>query len=120
MRRCAMSGSTWTWRSYAPRTSSRARADGLMGAAGKKHVLLGHRRRPLDVERGHGLHAPGLALRALRLRPHAGLIGVEEERLLDGVLVRAGLDHDAVLEEDVRSPQHVLALVDEIRDVVQP
>ena len=28
MRRFARSGSTWTWRSYAPRTSSRARGDG--------------------------------------------------------------------------------------------
>ncbi len=108
--------------------------------SGKKHFLLGHRRRPLDVERGDGLHPPGLALGALGLRPHdrlvigvedqeaaradldaipAGLVGVEEERLLDGVLVRPRLHHDAVLEEDVRRAQHVLALIDEERDVVQ-
>ena len=50
----------------------------------------------------------------------AGLVGVEEERLLDRVLVRARLHHDPVLEEDVGGAQHVLALVDEEGDVVQP
>ena len=50
----------------------------------------------------------------------ARLVGVEEERLLDRVLVRARLHHDPVLEEDVRRAQHVLALVDEEGDVVQP
>src|SRR5882757_9066152 len=104
MRRLARSGSTCTCRSYAPRTSSRARADGsVTGASGKKHVLLRHGRRPLDVEGRDRLHPPRLSLRALGLRPHDGLvsrvedqeapgadfdavsarlIGVEEERLL--------------------------------------
>ena len=93
------------------------------------------------MERGDRLHPPRLPLRPLGLRPDdrlvvrvedqeaagadldpvpAGLPGVEEERLLDRVLVRAGLHHDPVLEEDVRGAEHVLALVDEEGDVVQP
>ena len=47
------------------------------------------------------------------------LIDVEEEGLLNRVLVRAGLDQDAVLEKNVGGAQHVLALVDEVRDVVE-
>jgi len=69
------------------------------------------------------LQSPRLALLALLLGPYdrlpvrrqnepgtgigdfdpvaAGLVDVEEKRLLDGMLVRAGLDMDAVLEEDV-------------------
>ena len=39
----------------------------------------------------------------------AGLVDVEEERLLDGVLVRPGLDVDAVLEKDVRGAKDLLA-----------
>src|SRR5690606_19600680 len=38
---------------------------------------------------------------------------------LDGVLVRAGLDEDAVFEEDVGGAQHVLALVHRVGDVVE-
>src|SRR4051794_26325772 len=111
------SGSMWTWRSKAPRTSSRARRDGSVPR--KERVLLGDRRRPLDVEARDGLHPPGLPLRALRLRPHDRLVvgredevaaaadldavparlpRVEEERLLDRMLVRAGFDRHAVLE----------------------
>ena len=48
------------------------------------------------------------------------LVDIEEERLLDRVLVRPGLDEDAVLQEDVGGPQHVLALIDDIGDVVEP
>ena len=74
--------------------------------------------RPDDrlVSRVEDQEAPGTDLDAVA----AGLVGVEEEGLLDRVLVRPRLHHDAVLEEDVRRAQHVLALVDEERDVVQP
>src|SRR4051794_31561464 len=110
MRRFARSGSTCTWRSYAPRTSSRARADGSV--SGKKRFFLGHRRVSLVVEARNRLHPPRLSLGALRLRPDDGLVvgredqvaaradldpvparlpRVEEERLLDRMLVRARL-----------------------------
>src|SRR5262249_22721449 len=133
--RFARSGSTWTCRSYAPRTRSRARSVGC-----KQRFLFWDGRRALDVERWHGLHAPSLPFRALRLRPDhrlvvgrvdqvaargdldpvaAGLPRVEEERLLDRVLVRARLHHDPVLEEDVGRAEDVLALVDEKCDVMQ-
>src|SRR4051794_18791468 len=113
MRRLTRSGSTCTCRSYAPRTSSRARAVGSV--SGKERFLLRHGRRSLDVEARHRLHAPSLPLRALRLRPHDGIVvgvedevaaradldpvaarlpRVEEERLLDRMLVRARLHHD--------------------------
>ena len=93
------------------------------------------------MERRDGLHPPRLPLRALGLRPDdrlvvggedqeapradldpvaARLVGVEEERLLDRVLVRARLHHDPVLEEDVGRAEHVLALVDEEGDVMEP
>ena len=39
-------------------------------------------------------------------------LDIQKERLLDGVLVRPGLDVDAVLQEDVGGVQDVLALVD--------
>src|SRR5258708_7479432 len=80
---------------------------------------LPHRRCPVGVKRLDGLQPPRLALLALFLGPDdrlpvrredeagagvgdfdaiaAGLVDVEEERLLDGMLVRAGLDVDAVL-----------------------
>src|SRR5262245_14117353 len=91
------------------------------------------RRRAVGVERLDRLQSPGLALRALGLGPAdrlpvgredesgtgigdldavaAWLVDVEEERLLDGVLVRPGLDEHAVLEKDVGGAQHVLAAV---------
>ena len=87
------------------------------------------------------LQAPGLALRALRLGPGdrlpvgrqhqpgagvghldpvaAGLVDVEEERLLHGVLVRPGLDEHAVLEEHVGRLQDRLAAVEREGHVVE-
>src|SRR2546421_11547672 len=95
----------------------------------------------MGMERGDRLQAPGLALLALRLRPHdrlpvrsedqsragvgdfhpvaARLVNVEEERLLDRMLVRAGLDEDAVLEENVGGAQHLFAAVERVSDVVE-
>src|SRR5436305_2074870 len=49
----------------------------------------------------------------------AGLPDVEEEGLLDGVLVRAGFDVDAVLQKNIRGAQNVLAAVERIGDVVE-
>src|SRR5690606_36172854 len=86
-----------------------------------------------------GVHAE--RVRAFRLRPGDGLpvrgedepgarvaqldaiasrlVHVQEERLLDGVLVRPGLDEDAVVEEDVGGAEDVLAGVGRERDVVE-
>ena len=47
------------------------------------------------------------------------LVDVEEEGLLDRVLVRPGLDEDAVLEEDVGRVQDLLAAVERVGDVVE-
>src|SRR6266852_1498767 len=88
-----------------------------------------NRRRPMGVERLDRLQSPGLSLLALFLGPHdrlpirrqdqagagigdfdavaAGLVDIEEEGLLDRVLVRAGLDVDAVLQEDVGGAQNL-------------
>ena len=49
----------------------------------------------------------------------AGLDAVEEEALRDRVLGRRGLDVDAVVEEEVRGAQALLARVDPEREVVQ-
>src|SRR5439155_18683669 len=49
----------------------------------------------------------------------AGLIDVEEERLLDRVLVRAGLDVDAVFEKDIGGAQYLLAAVERVGDVME-
>src|SRR4051794_39021302 len=95
----------------------------------------------MGMERLDRLQSPGLALLALFLGPDdrlpvrcqnetgsgigdldavaAGLVDVEEESLLDGVLVRAGLDVDAVFEEDVGGTQHVLAAVERVGDVME-
>ncbi len=46
--------------------------------------------------------------RPLTLDPvRARLIDVQEERLLDGMLVRPGLDEDTLVEADVRRSQHI-------------
>src|SRR5260370_37560360 len=87
------------------------------------------------------LQPPRLALPALLLGPHdrlpvrrqnetgagvgdfdavaAGLVDVEEKRLLDGVLVRTGLDEDAVLREDVGGWQGFLSAVGRVGDVME-
>ena len=106
------------------------------------HSAAPHRRRAVRVERGDGLQPPGLALGPLggrpvdrlpvggehqprtgvvQLDPVAGrLPDVEEEALLDGVLVRPGLDVDALLQRQVGGPDDVVAAVDGEGQVVQP
>src|SRR5689334_4409494 len=96
--------------------------------------LTHNRRRAVGVEGLDGLEPPGLALLALFLGPDdrlpvgredqacagvgdldavaAGLPDIEEEGLLDRVLVRAGLNVDAVLQEDIRCAKNLLAAVD--------
>ena len=49
----------------------------------------------------------------------AGFVDVKEKRLLDRVLVRTGLDIDAVLQEDVGSAQDFFAAVERIGDVME-
>ena len=49
----------------------------------------------------------------------AGLVDVKEERLLDGVLVRAGLDVDAVFQENVGGSQNVLARINGVGHVMK-
>src|ERR1700760_514076 len=100
-----------------------------------------NRRGAVGVEGLDRLQAPGLALgpfglgpgdRAPVRRQHqpcdriaqldpvpARLVDVEEERLLDGVLVRSGLDENPVVQADVGGPDDVLARVRRERDVVQ-
>jgi hypothetical protein len=95
----------------------------------------------VGVERLDGLQPPSLALLALLLGPHdrlpvrrqdqpragvrdldavaAGLPDIEEEGLLDRMLVRPGLDVDAMLEKHVRGAQNLLAAVDGVGDVVE-
>ena len=88
-------------------------------------------RRAVRVKAFDRLQAPGLSFPAIGLGPDdrlpvgrqhqpragirhldavaAGLIDVEEERLLNRVLVRPRLDVHAGFEEDVGGAQHVLA-----------
>src|SRR3569832_143475 len=104
-------------------------------------LLVLHHRRSVGVERLDRLQSPGLALLALFLGPGdrlpvgrkyqfragirhfdavaAGLVVVEEERLLHRVHVRAGLDEDAVLEEDVGGEQYLLARIQRVVDVME-
>ena len=49
----------------------------------------------------------------------AGLVDVEEERLLHRVLVRPGLDVDAVLEKDVGRAQDLFLRIDRPGRVVE-
>src|SRR5882672_9243654 len=93
-----------------------------------------HRRRAVGMKRLDRLQPPRLALPALLLGPDdrlpvrrenetgagvgdldpvaTGFVHIEEERLLNGVLVRAGLDVDAVFQENVGGAQDVLAAVE--------
>src|SRR5665213_1552476 len=110
-------------------------------AAVTAFLLFRHRRGAVGMEGLDGLESPRLSLLALLLGPHdrlpvrrqdktgagigdldaiaAGLVDVEKKGLLDGVLVRAGLDVDAVFEKDVGGAQHVLAAVKRIGDVME-
>src|SRR5205807_731168 len=96
----------------------------------------------VGVEGRDCFQAPGLAFRAFGLGPGdgapvwcqdqagdritqldpvaAGLVDVQEKRLLDGVLVRAGLDEHALVQADVSGPDYVIAGVRREGDVVQP
>src|SRR6185437_13145851 len=98
------------------------------------------RRRAVGVKRLDRLQPPCLPLLAFLLGPDdrlpirrqdearagigdfdpvaAGLVDIEEEGLLDGVLVRPGLDVDPVLQEDVGCTQDLLAAVERIGDVM--
>src|ERR1051326_9108655 len=49
----------------------------------------------------------------------AGFQNIEKKGLLDGVLVPAGLDLDAVLQEDIGCEQNFLAAVYGVRDVMK-
>src|SRR5450759_3926987 len=115
--------------SAATRAPSVRNTSSLMDASRVRHAR--YRRRAVGVERLEGLQAPGLALLALGFgpadrfpvrrqhQPRAGagdfdavaarLVDVKEEGLLDGVLVRPGLDEHAVLQENIGGAQHVLA-----------
>src|SRR5580698_10329099 len=103
--------------------------------------LAGQRRRAARVKTLDGLEAAGLALSALRLGPDdrfpvrgqdepragigdldamaAGLKDIEEEGLLHRMLVRPGLDLDAVLQKNVGGAKDVLATVERVGDVVE-
>src|ERR1700749_3255819 len=100
-----------------------------------------NRRGAVGVEGLDRLQAPGLAPGPFGLGPSdrapvrrqyqpgdrvaqldpvpARLVDVEEERLLDGVLVRSGLDENPVVQADVGGPDDVLARVRRERDMVQ-
>lgn len=100
-----------------------------------------HWRPPMHMKGRHNLQSPRLALLALLLRPHdrllvwredearAGsgdletvptrLVGVEEEGLLDGVLVRPRLDEHVLFEADVGRAQHLFTAVDGVGDVME-
>src|ERR1700748_3027220 len=102
-----------------------------VAADARKTSLMRNGRRAVGVKGLDGLQAPALALLALFLGPHdrlpvrrqnqprarigdfdpvaAGFVDVEEERLLDGVFVWAGLDIDAVLQKNIGRAQDLLA-----------
>src|ERR1700687_1190840 len=107
----------------------------------KSLELFFDRRRAVGMKRLDRLQPPRLSLLALFLGPDdrlpvrredeasagigdldpiaAGLVDVEKERLLDGMLVRPGLDEDTVLQEDVGGAQHVLAAVERVSRVME-
>src|SRR5262245_8519788 len=99
------------------------RLPSMVRCAGQRAGVLLNWRRPVGVKALDRLEPPRLPFLAFRLRPHdrlpvgrenqararaveldaiaARFVNVQEERLLDGVLVRSGLDVHAVLEADV-------------------
>src|SRR5262245_15957425 len=99
------------------------RLPSMVRCAGQRPGVLLNWRRSVGVEALDRLEPPRLPFLAFRLRPDdrlpvggeheagtgaveldavaAGLVDVQEERLLDRVLVRPGLDVHAVLEADV-------------------
>ena len=100
-----------------------------------------HVRRAVRVERLNRLDPPGLTARAFGLRPDDGLVGgiedemrpgrdldpvsarlihVQEHALRNSMLGGCRLDRDVRIQEQVRGAQHLLAGVDEERQVVQP
>src|SRR5882672_2426608 len=125
-------------RASAP-TSSRSASRTSSVISGFRYARNG--RGAVGVEGLDGLQAPGLALLALGFAPRdrfpvrrqdepcaragdldaiaARLVDVEEEGLLDSVLVRAGLDEHAVLQENVGGAQNVLARVERVSNVVE-
>src|SRR5262245_23803420 len=95
----------------------------------------------MRVERLDGLESPRLSLLPLGLIPDdrlpirrehqtrtgviefdaiaAGLVDIEKERLLDGVLVRSSLDVNAVLETDVRGTKDLVFRIHRPRRVME-
>src|ERR1700722_12059650 len=135
-----------TWgTSYASRHPSLKGTAAAMGGFLKRialpEFLRLDRRRAVGVEGLDCLQAPGLAFLALLLGPDdrlpvrrqdqaragvgdfdpvaAGLVDIEEEGLLNRVLVRAGLDLDAVFQENIGGAQDFLAAVQRVGDVVE-
>src|SRR5580704_9973246 len=104
-------------------------------------LMAFHRRRAVGVKGLDRLQPPRLTLLALFLGPDdrlpvrrqnqprpgvsdldpvaAGFIDIKEKGLLDGVLVRASLDVDAVLQEDIRGTQDVFAAVERVGEMVE-
>src|SRR3954451_8948442 len=100
-----------------------------------------HRRRSMRVEGLDRLQSPSLVLGAFRLAPHdrlpirredqpgagigdldaiaARLVDIKEERLLDCMLMRAGLDEHAILEKDVGRAQNFFAAIERVCDVME-
>src|SRR5262245_56753391 len=103
--------------------------------------VLFDRRRAVGVEGLDRLEAPRLTLLSFGFVPHnrlpvgrqhqsrtgvveldaiaAGLVDIEEERLLDRVLMWTGLDVDAVLETDVRGTQDLVLRIHGPRGVME-
>src|SRR5690349_3243547 len=97
--------------------------------------------RAVGVKAGDGRLSPRLALGAVGLGPDdwlpigiedevaagrdldavaAGFAGIEKEALRDGVLAGGEFDGDAMFQVDVRRAQHILTVIDPVRDMVQP
>src|SRR5262245_967990 len=118
------------------------RLPSMVRCAGQRADVLLNWRGPVGVEALDRLEPPRLPFLPFCLRPHdrlpvgrehqaragaveldaiaARLVDVQEERLLDGVLVRPRLDVHAVLETDVGRTQHLFTRVDRVGEVVKP